>query len=55
MERSEMSILLQADVRRKRQLFIVSPHTDHFNRLDIIKDLVDKSMLDIDPPGTSAR
>jgi hypothetical protein len=32
----------------------VRPHTYDFNRLEIIKDLVDESMLDIDPPGTSA-
>jgi hypothetical protein len=38
----------------KLLLFIVSPHTDDLNHLHIIEDLVDHSMLDIDPPGTSA-
>jgi len=38
----------------KLLLFIVSPHTDDLNRLHIIEDLVDNSMLDIDPPGTRA-
>ena len=54
MERSGKSFLLKADVRPKRLLFMVRPHADDFNRLDIIKDLVDQSMLDIDPPGASA-
>lgn len=54
MERSGKSFLLKADVRPERLLFMVRPHADDFNRLDIIKDLVDQSMLDIDPPGASA-
>jgi hypothetical protein len=33
----------------------VCPHTDDFYGFDVIKDLVDESMLDIDSPGTSAR
>jgi len=32
----------------------MGPHTDNLNRLDIIYDLVDNSMLDINPSGTSA-
>jgi hypothetical protein len=32
----------------------MGPHTDGLNLLDIIYDLVDNSMLDIDPPPTSA-
>lgn len=39
----------------KLLLFIVSPHTDDLNRLHIIEDLVDNSMLDINPPGASLR
>ena len=54
MERSGKSVLLKADVRAERILFIVRPHTDDFNRLNIIKDLVNQSILNIDPPGTSA-
>jgi len=38
----------------KRLLFIMGPHTNNLNRLHIIQDLVDNSMLDIDPPRTSA-
>ncbi len=54
MEQSAKSTLLKADVRPEQQLFIVRPHTDDFNSLDVIKDLVYQSMLDIDSPGTSA-
>ena len=53
MEHSEMSILLRADIRRNKVLFIMGPHTNNFNRLDIIQDLVNNSMLDINPSRTS--
>ncbi len=32
-----------------RRLFVVCPHADDLDCLDVIQDLVDKSVLDIDP------
>ncbi len=55
-DHGETGLFIEQGTRfaEKRLLFIVRPHTDDFNRLYIIKDLVDESMLDTDLPGTSA-
>lgn len=39
---------------RTRQLFIVGPHPDDFDGLDIIQDLVHQPVLDVDPSGICA-
>jgi hypothetical protein len=35
-------------------LFIVGPHPDDFDRLEVIEDLVDQAMLYVDSSGISA-
>lgn len=36
-------------------LFVMSPHADHFNCLDIFDDLINQSVLNIDPTGICTR
>jgi hypothetical protein len=36
-------------------LFIVGPHPDDFDRLDVIENLVDEAMLYVDSAGISTR
>ncbi len=40
---------------QKKQLFIVRPHPDDFDRLYVIKHLIDKTMLHAYSSGISAR
>ena len=36
------------------QLFVVSPHTDDLHGVLFFEDLIDESVLDIDPAGVSS-
>lgn len=36
-------------------LFIMCPHSDYFDGLDVVENLVDETMLNIDPSGTRSR
>lgn len=35
-------------------LFVVSPHSQHFDNVFLFEDFIDESMLDVDSPRTSA-
>ena len=37
------------------RLLVVRPHSDYLNGLDIIEDLIDKTMLNVDSAGKCAR
>ena len=41
----------QAFFWRTRELFIVGPHPDDFNGLNLIHDLIHQPVLDVDPSG----
>lgn len=47
--------LLPLAKTHRAALLVVRPHTEHFDRLDVLKNLIDESVLNVDPPRVGAR